>query len=220
MIKSAIFDLDGTLADTLFTISHFANNALFQNGFPPIEKEKYRYMVGDGAKNLVLRMLKEINATEQAFEQVYHLYNKSYDDNFLYKTEPYDGIIDMLKALHAMGIKLGVVSNKPHSTTEKIAQALFSPYISLSVGQRGGVPKKPDPTAVFELLESFDTKPENCIYIGDTATDMKTGKNAGIFTIGVLWGFRDYDELYENNADLIVMAPDEITEYVKTTNAK
>lgn len=214
MIKAAIFDLDGTLADTLASIAHFANKALKTNGLPDIPIERYRQLVGDGAKTLVKRMLSEVGAPDSVIEQVYPLYVKSYDEDFLYKTKPYEGIIELLKTLYEKGIKIGIVSNKPDLTTVKIADNLFSPYISACVGQREGIAKKPDPKAVLAMLDDFAVKKSECIYIGDTKTDMNTGKNAGIFTIGVLWGFRDYNELIKSGADLIVASPHEIFDYV------
>lgn len=219
MIKAVIFDLDGTLANTLYSIAHFANQALIQCGHPPIDALKYRHLVGNGAVLLVKRMLNEVDVPENKrlseFEKVYPLYNKSYDDDFLYLTEPYEGILPMLRTLYEQGILLGVVSNKPDSTTQKLVKSLFSPYISLCLGKTEGIPLKPDPAGVFALLDKWSIKPEECLYVGDTGTDMETGNRAKIYTIGVLWGFRDENELIESGADKIISNPLEIVTAVQ-----
>ena len=144
-------------------------------------------------------------------------YNGKYDADFLYLTEPYDGILDMIQSLRELGIKVMILSNKPHETTAKIADALFTAgSIDICYGAREGVALKPDPQGVYEILEESGMKPEECLYIGDTGTDMKTGKAAGIYTIGVLWGFRGREELEDNGADAIVSHPSEIINIAKS----
>lgn len=213
MIKAVIFDLDGTLADTLNSISYFANNALNRFGFPSIPVSHYRYHVGDGEKNLIIRMLTEVGADiDEYLAPVRSLYNKSYDDNFLYLTEAYDGIIPLLSRLRESGVKLAVLSNKPHPTTEKIAKTLFTDLFDIIYGKREGYPIKPDPKSVWEILSELEIDKSEALYIGDTKTDMITGKNAGLKTIGVTWGFRDEAELRENGADYIANKPNEIFE--------
>ncbi len=212
MKKAVVFDLDGTLADTLTTIAYFANRALEACGFSAIPKEKYRYMVGNGAKILVQRMLHQNgDDSPESFDKVYPLYNQSYDDNFLYLTAPYPGIPEALDALKRAGVKLAVLSNKPHATTVKIVESLFgTDTFDIVWGQREGVPLKPDPTALLRLLEELKVTPAETVYVGDTAADMKTGKNAGAWTVGVLWGFRDEKELRENHADVIISSAEEL----------
>ncbi len=215
MIKAVIFDLDGTLVDTLHSIAHFANSALKHYGYDEIETQKYRYLVGNGADNLVRGMLKTIDKyTEEGFENVRALYNKSYDDNFMHLTTAYDGISELISSLRAMGIKLAVLSNKPHSTTKKIVEALFPEQFDICYGKREDIPRKPDPTAVFSILKELGVSADECVYVGDTSTDMQTGHNAKLFTIGVLWGFRDRQELEEYGADIIASTPFEILEYI------
>ncbi|MEG0691632.1 MAG: HAD family hydrolase [Oscillospiraceae bacterium] len=215
MIKAVIFDLDGTLANTLNTIAYFANQALLECGYEEIELDKYRYLVGNGADNLVRGMLKTIGQyTEEAFEKVRTGYNQSYDDNFMHLTTAYDGIPELISSLKAMGIKLCVLSNKPHSTTKKIVDELFMDQFDICYGKREDIPRKPDPTAVFDIIEELGVESDECVYIGDTCTDMQTGHNANLFTIGVLWGFRDRQELEEHNADIIASSPFQILEYI------
>lgn len=211
MTKGVIFDLDGTLADTLSSIAYFANQALIQNGLSEIPTDSYRYLVGNGAKRLVHGMLQTVGAdTEENYQRVAPLYNDSYDQNALYLTKPYDGIPELLAILRKNGIKTAVLSNKPDRTTQKIVKALFGDNVDFCRGQLDGVPRKPDPAGVFCLLKEMELSPSECAYVGDTKTDMLTGKVAELYTIGVLWGFRDEAELIENGADRIVSHPREI----------
>ena len=215
--KAYIFDLDGTIANTLTSIAYFGNRALEIYGYQPIEEQKYRYMVGNGAKILVRRMLRENGIdSEEVFNRVLSLYNQSYDDNPLYLTVPYAGIPEMLKKLKSNDIKLAVLSNKPHSTTCKVAEKLFGNQLfDLVYGQREGVPLKPDPEPLLSVIKELGVKPTECVYAGDTATDIQTGKNAGVFTVGVLWGFRDEAELRENHADAVITTANQLLDFME-----
>mgnify|MGYP003291757470 CR=1 FL=1 len=216
-MNTYIFDFDGTLVNSIPTITYFANNALNKYGLPSISEERYKKLVGNGAVNLVKRMLKEVGADPAVFDDVYKDYYYKYDENFSYLTEPYEGILDMLKALKKRGCKTAIVSNKPHDTTVKICNELFGDLIDLCRGQMEGCPIKPDPTAVIEVIKELGAEKEQCVYCGDTITDMETGKNAGLYTIGVLWGFRDLEEIKSGNPDKIVSKPEEILD---TSDAK
>ena len=219
MIKACIFDMDGTLVNTINSISYFGNNALKNVSLPPIEVEKYKYMVGNGAKILVERMLQEANADSSLFEKVFNDYSASYDNDFLYLTEPYDGIIDLLKALKKRNIKTTVLSNKPHVTAKKVSDALFGDsLIDICMGAMDGISLKPDPSGAFEIMKKLNLGKDECIYVGDTATDMKTGKSAELFTVGVLWGFREKNELLENGADKIISHPSELLTIIDKLN--
>lgn len=215
--KAYIFDLDGTLVDTLKSIAYFGNSALEQFGFPPIEADRYRELVGKGAKRLVHDMLKESgNDKEENFHRVYPLYHDSYDQNPLHLAAPYRGIPELLEELKRRGIKLAILSNKPHSATEQIATALFGAgCFDLIYGQREGVPLKPDPTAVHAILAELSVAPDEAVYVGDTATDMKTGKNAGLCTVGVLWGFREEPELRAEAPQGLVSRAEELLRFIK-----
>ncbi len=210
MIKACIFDMDGTVADTLTTIAHFANATLEKFGYPAIDKEEYKLMIGNGAAVLVRRMLERVGAPEEVFEPIKEDYVSAYDRNFMYLTTPYEGILPMLRRLKNAGLKTAIVSNKPDSTTCKISGELFGDLFDCCRGGRAGVPLKPDPQAVLETVKELGVRPEECLYIGDTAVDMETGRRAGIYSIGVLWGFREEKELSEAHADAIVSSPAEI----------
>ncbi len=218
MIKLCIFDMDGTVVNTINTIAYFANNALNKYDLPSIPTDKYKVLVGDGARVLVQRMFKEIGASEEKLEDVFKHYNTTYDNDFMYLTEPYDGIIAMLKELKAAGIKIAILSNKPDETAKKVSDRLFgNELVDLCYGARKGKALKPDPESVLEIIDLFDVKKEECLYIGDTATDILTAKNAELYSVGVLWGFRDESELAEAGADMIINNPQEI---VKTAVSK
>lgn len=210
MIKACIFDLDGTVADTVTTIAHFGNAALNHFGLPAIDVEKYKIMAGNGASVLIRRMMDAVNAPDELYEQVRVYYNTTYDNDFMYLTKPFDGIFCMLQRMKEAGIKTAVVSNKPDSTTCKVCEELFGTLLDLARGGREGVPLKPNPQAIFETMEDLSVNSEECLYIGDTGTDMETGKNAGLYTIGVTWGFRGEDELKQFGADVIVSSPEDI----------
>lgn len=222
--KLCIFDLDGTLTNTIDTIAYFVNSALGKFGFGSIETEKYKLLVGDGAKTLIQRALDTLGVqdeTQENLNKVLAYYNETYNADFLYLTKVYDGIEDLLDKLKAQGVKIAVLSNKPHDTTALVLEAMFKKNtFDLYFGAREGIGLKPSPEGVFEIMETLGAKPEDCFYIGDTKTDMQTGKNAGLFTIGVLWGFRDRQELTEGKADLIVEQPAQIADFVRQSLEK
>ncbi len=216
MIKACIFDMDGTTVNTINSIKFFANNALSRYGLDGYGADDYKIMVGNGARTLVTRMVEGRGGDPETLEKVLVEYNTTYDNDFMYLTEAYPGIVDLLKNLKAEGIKTAIVSNKPHSTAKKVSDTLFgNGLIDICRGGMDGVPLKPDPEAVFQVMEELGVKPEECLYIGDTAVDMKTGKSAGIYTIGVLWGFRSYEEMDNAGADEITDKPERILELAK-----
>ncbi len=210
--KAVIFDLDGTLLDTLETLSYYGNETLKKFGIAPYEKDAYRYMIGNGAKILIRRMLAGRGVeTEELFEKAYHAYISAYNADTLYKTEIYPGISNLLKGLSERKVKIAVLSNKPHEATVPILKSFFGEEVFTDMrGAMEGVPIKPDPAAALDIAEKMGVSPSECVYVGDTAVDMETGKRAGFLTVGVLWGFRDRAELEDGGADKIVSHPEEI----------
>lgn len=206
-MKAYIFDMDGTLVDSLESIAYFANKALEKFGLKTIPVERYKHLTGNGAATLVKRMIKENNGDESLFEKVSYEYNTTYDNDFLYLTKPYDGVLEMLSKLKSQGCKTAIISNKPHSTAKKISDELFGDLIDVCFGKRDGYPVKPDPESVNEIIGILGVDKKDCIYIGDTITDMETGKNAGLYTVGVLWGFRDEDEIKSGEPQKIINHP-------------
>ncbi len=217
MIKCAVFDLDGTLLDTLTTIAYYCNKTLSSLGAEPIETEKYKYFVGEGAAKLIHRILeyRAFSASAEREAEILNEYVSSYNKNPEYLTAVYNGIEPLLDRLSEEGISIAVLSNKPESSVKPLVKKFFeSERFSIVSGQKEGIPRKPDPTALFEILKNLGAAAEECLYIGDTSTDMKTGKAAGAFTIGVLWGFRKREELIENGADFIAENPMQIAELI------
>ena len=217
MIKACIFDLDGTLCDSLTTIAYFANEALKHFDLKPIEVNEYKYMVGTGYKNLIRKMLNFLGVyTDELFQKVGDYYFEIYDKDPLYLTAPYSGIMDMLDNLKNKGIKTAILSNKPHNATLNVSKEILSGVeFSHVQGNIEGAKLKPAPDALLGIIDALGVAKEECLYIGDTSTDIETGKNAGVKTVGVLWGFRTEKELTDAGADIIVASPEEIIEYVE-----
>jgi phosphoglycolate phosphatase len=214
--KAVIFDLDGTLTDTIASIKYCGDRALAHFGYGPFPESDYKYFVGDGAANLVKRALAASgDATLTHFDEAFELYKKYFAADCMYQVKPYEGIRELLDALKARGIKIAVLSNKPHAQTIDVVETVFGKnYFDLLQGQREGIPIKPDPGGVFEILRQLGLEVSDTLYLGDTATDMKTGKSAGAFTVGALWGFRDRRELEEAQADAIIAKPGELLNFL------
>ena len=216
MTKAIIFDLDGTLLNTLDSIAYYANHTLVKYGFEPIETERYKILTGQGARNLMTGMLRDRNCDDkELLEKMLYDYNKIYDENYLYLTRPYDGIVEMLRTVREKGIKTAVISNKPHSTTVQVVEATLGGLLDVVFGNREGVPLKPDPTAVLEIIDMLGVSKDEILYVGDTGTDMKTGERAGLFTVGCTWGFRDEKELTDNNAKAIIHKAEDLLGLIK-----
>jgi len=212
--KTVIFDLDGTLLDTLEDLAYAGNRMLAACGFPEHPVEKYRYFVGDGMRMLVTRIIPP-HCTSQKIDHCCTVFSRIYGESWARSTTLYPGIEAMLERLGEAGVRLAILSNKPHQFTTACVDRFFPHYaFDLVFGQRDHVKKKPDPAGALEIAEKLAVQPADCVYVGDTAVDMQTGKGAGMFTIGVLWGFRTLEELQGNDADLIVHHPMEIVEHV------
>ena len=216
MIKCCIFDLDGTILDTISTITHYVNKTFHQNGIDKITADECKYFVGDGARELIKRALasKGISDTGRV-EDILKQYKSAYDLNPLYLTSVFPGIYDVLSELSGRGIKLAVVSNKPDLATKNVIRHFFSDRFDAVVGSVEGVPLKPNPTVAEGVLYELGITPSETAWIGDTATDIKTAKNLNAaLSVGVLWGFREREELAFAGADAIVSKADEIVREV------
>ena len=219
MVKLCIFDMDGTLVDTIDTIAYFGNMTLQNFGIETIPTEKYKILVGNGSRVLIERMLESCGVEMDNIDEIHQWYMNKYDNDFMYLTKVYNGIIPMLKRLKEQGVKTAILSNKDDLTAKKVAVDLFEEgLIDLCLGAREGKALKPDPESVFEIVEDFGVARAECLYIGDTATDIETAKNAGLYSVGVLWGFRDEEELRGAGADMIVDDPAKIAECVERKN--
>ena len=216
MIQAVIFDLDGTLLNTLPSIAYYGNLALEKNGLPTIEQETYKYMVGEGAKLLIERMLAHDGVSqEEYFDRVYRDYRAAYDADPAFKTAYYDGMLDLLGSLQKWGIPMTVFSNKPQAQVDGVMKSFFPENLfAVIIGQHEGLPRKPDPTGVLMICEKLGVKAQKCLYVGDTATDMQTGRAAGCLTAGVSWGFRTIQELLDNGAYAVAEKPIELLQLI------
>ena len=215
MIKAAIFDLDGTVCDTLSTIAHYGNMSLEYNGFKAISEEKYKYFAGDGKVELIHRMLKYHNAdTQENFRKVEKKYDFEYEKDTIFETKPFDGIEELLLKLKQNAVKTAVLSNKPDNVTVMVVNKILKGLFDVCHGKRDNIPTKPNPEGVFLTMRELDVKADECLFVGDTNIDINTAKNAGMKSVGVLWGFRDKDELIEAGADYIVSSPCQIYDLI------
>lgn len=214
---ACIFDLDGTLANTLESIAYFGNSTLAAFHLPSIPAETYRLLVGNGADILMKRMLSTVGASlsEEELRKFREEYDRRYESEPMKLVAPYPGLHELLSGWKARGIRLGVLSNKPDNMTRYIVRELYGDLPDLVRGQREGVPKKPDPTAVLEMAKELCLSPEQILYLGDSGVDMETGRNAGMDTCGVLWGFRDREELLAHGAKYLVSSAEELEQLVK-----
>ncbi len=221
MIKAVVYDVDGTVLDTLSTIAHYGNRALEKFGFSALQENDYKYYAGNGARVLIERMLEASGVSVvDYFDRVFEYYNEIYDESPVAFTKPFSGIPELVGSLKKMGIRQAVVSNKPDIATRGVVSACFNGEFDRVYGARDGVKLKPDPDALLSVLAELGVDKSECLYVGDTSVDMDTGKNADVKTVGVLWGFRTKDELMEHGADYIVDKPCQILEIVNEINKK
>jgi phosphoglycolate phosphatase len=210
-IQAVIFDLDGTLLDTLEDLADSVNAVLADQGFPVHPVESYRYFVGDGAAVLISRVLPEAQRDAAIQKTCLRRFREEYAVRWKNKTLPYDGVLPMLVKMQKLGMKLAVLSNKPHDATELCVRELL-PGIRFDavVGQVDGRPKKPDPAGALAIAEQLGVLPQEVLYLGDTATDMKTAVSAGMYPVGVLWGFRTAGELQTHGARTLIARPEDV----------
>lgn len=207
-MKAVLFDLDGTLTNTLQDIANAMNHALRLHHLQEFPLDDYRYLVGNGAKILAERAVRDRLELREAVQADYQAY---YETHNQVTTKPYDGVPEMLAALHHLGYRLCVLSNKPHADTVHVVAHYF-PQIDFEVvrGQQEGVPVKPDPTGALAIARQMQLDPDEFFYLGDTSVDMTCACNAGMHPIGVLWGFRDEAELRASGAERIIAAPSDM----------
>lgn len=208
---AVLFDLDGTLLDTIEDLTDSMNAALAKLGLPPVTVAQCKYFVGDGAVNFVTRSLPADRQDKQTVEKMCDLYRQEYSRGWAVKTRPYEGIEAMLDGLAAKGLKMAVLSNKPDEFTKLMVTRMLGRWQFAAVaGERAGVPKKPDPGAAREVARQMGIGPERFLYVGDTNTDMKTANGAGMHAVGALWGFRTAQELLDNGAKVLIKHPTDL----------
>lgn len=213
-INAVIFDLDGTLLNTLEDIADSANETIRHFGMEPHPLESYRYFVGNGLANLIKRIMPD-EAGSAALDRGIEIFQNTYQQRWHEKTRPYPGIMEMLDSLQRTGIKIAVLSNKPDSLTQECVMHFFPAIRFHAVsGKKADVPLKPHPQSTLSMLQALETHPQQSLFVGDSSVDMHTGIAAGMRTIGVDWGFRTESELTGAGADLVISLPQELLHYV------
>lgn len=209
--KAVLFDLDGTLLDTLEDLGASVNRVLQRAGFPVHPIDSYRYFVGEGASMLVERSLPPAHRQPAEVKHFLAEYRAEYERSWAQTTKPYEGIPELLDELVNRGLRLGILSNKPHGMTLKCVEHYLARWhFAVVLGQRDQVARKPDPSGAHEAAGIMQVAPGEVLYVGDTATDMQTARAAGMFALGCTWGFRTEKELQENGAHAIAHHPREI----------
>lgn len=211
--KAAIFDLDGTLLDTLADIGNAANDVLSDRGHRTHDLEAYRQFIGDGVATLFKRILPDGASTPEVIADCVSEFGVTYGRRWNENSQLYPGVEDLLSELVQREIPIAILSNKPHDfvgvcVAEFLSAWPFDPVL----GQRDGVPRKPDPAGVLEVCEALGVAPKECVYVGDSSVDMLTAKNSGAMAVGVAWGFRPVEELVEYGAARILETPSQLLE--------
>lgn len=212
-----IFDLDGTLLNTIDDLGHACNHALMQSGFPMHTIEEYPALVGNGVKNLIRRALPENERTEENVERVYTAFVPYYDAHNADYTRPYEGIVELLQNLKQAGHTLAVASNKYQAATEKIVNQLFPSIFDVILGEREGIARKPDPQIVYDIFRMTNhtsNTTSSVLYVGDSLVDMETAQNAQLPFIACSWGFVSRQQLLQAGATQIIDHPAELEQFI------
>ncbi len=215
MKDTVIFDLDGTLLNTLDDLTDSVNFALGEMGCPLHTADEVRMMVGNSVIYLIEQALPK-GTDKVTFDRCLATFEAHYKTNMRNKTAPYDGVMQMLDKLSTAGYKLAVVSNKPDVFTQELVGELFGDYIQLAIGRSEDMPRKPAPDTVWYALDLLQSRIENAVYVGDSEVDVLTAKNSGMPCIGCLWGFRDRETLELAGAEYIISSTDELIGLIKT----
>lgn len=210
--KVVIFDLDGTLLDTLSDIGHAVNRVLSRNGFPTHSMDAFQRFIGDGTMTLMARALPENHRDETTVSACHGAFREDYGQNWNIHTCPYEGIAELLDVLCDQGVRRAVLSNKPHDMTLKCVDSFLGSWpFEIVFGHRPEVPQKPDPAGALEIAARMGVSPSDCMFVGDSGIDMITARHAGMLAVGACWGFRPKEELAENGADRLLRHPSDLT---------
>ncbi len=209
--KAILFDLDGTLLDTLRDLTDCVNRSLGYLGFPPHSMDDFKYFIGDGRDTMVKRALPPQHRDEATLSRAVKYVDAEYEKHWADNTRPYNGIPELLDTLASNGSKIAILSNKPHDFTETMVSKLLSRWhFEVVAGALPSVPIKPDPTAALRIANELDIKPIDFLYLGDSDIDMKTAVRANMFPVGALWGFRTAEELRAGGAKALIKHPKEL----------
>lgn len=209
IFKAVIFDMDGTLLNTLSDLTDSGNHVLNKMNLKTYPEHEYKNFIGNGLKNLIIKMMPE-NSGETELKKAYDTFYACYEENKLNKTAPYSGIEKLLRELCACGVKTGIITNKPHIPACEMSEYYFKGLVELTYGAKDNIPKKPDPASLLSMINYFGVKADETLFVGDSAVDIKTAKNAGIKSCGVLWGFGKKEDIIEKGADYISKNADEL----------
>jgi phosphoglycolate phosphatase len=214
--SAVLFDADGTLLDSLQDLADSMNDTLAHHGFPSHEIDKYKYFVGDGMENLVIRSLPDAaRADSDMVRQCLEMMRDNYGRNWKNKTRPYPGVPRLLDELSRQNIKMAILSNKPDNFMQQVVVELLPSWrFEIVMGERPPIPRKPDPTSARLISDMLGISPDRFLYLGDTATDMLTAKGAGMFGVGALWGFRTAEELLSSGARKLISDPRDLIDLV------
>ena len=215
LVRTIIFDLDGTLCDTIYDLADATNFALAKMGYPTHSVEKIKSFVGNGIKNLMIRSMPEEERYEEKIEETKKNFFEYYRFHYADKTVAYEGILEVLKTLNERGIKLAVCTNKEDTMAKTIVKKLFGDIFSVVIGQGDKFPLKPNPESSYYIMNELGTTCEDTVFIGDSDVDIKTANNAGLESIGVSWGFRDVQELIDNGCKKIANNPLDIIKFIE-----
>jgi phosphoglycolate phosphatase len=219
--RATIFDLDGTLLDTLDDIANAANNVLAARGFPTHPNSDYRTFIGDGVIKLMLRALPKAHRDEATVQASVSAYVQEYERTWNALTKPYPGVPEMLDALTVRGLRLAVLSNKPDHFTQRCVDELLPKWTFNAVlGASDQFPRKPDPASAVEIAKRLGVPPAKCLYLGDSGVDMQTACAAGMRAVGVLWGFRGQGELLKDGAQHLIEEPSEVLDLLKSQSPR
>lgn len=210
--NTVIFDLDGTLLDTLDDLTDSVNYAMKSMGWPLREKKDVRFFLGNGIRRL-MELSSPDGISEEEFEKAFAKFKEYYGEHNQDKTAPYKGVVNAMAHFKEQGIKMAIVSNKVHSAVLALRDKFF-PYVEVAIGDAPGMARKPEPDSCYKALELLGSTKEESVYIGDSEVDLLTAKNSGLDCITVLWGFRDKDYLMEQGATTFVETPEELEKEV------
>lgn len=208
--EAVFFDLDGTLANSLIDLAECVNYVLSNNGYPTHKTDSYKYFAGDGIKKMLERAMPQNSLSEDNLNSLYDQFLAYYGEHYNDNTVAYDGLVSLVCRLKEKGMKLAVVTNKAQEMAEKVVHKLYGDVFDYILGLREGIPAKPDPTGILMAMKELNVSPSKCAFVGDTGMDVAGGVNAGAYPIGVLWGFREKEELVKFGAKAFAITADEL----------
>lgn len=209
MINTVVFDMDGTVLNTLDDLTDAVNYVFSQFSLPPRSQEDYRKFFGNGI-GYAMKCAAPEGTPDSLFDKMIPIFREYYDEHCLDKTRPYDGILELMKALKDKGYKMAIVSNKIDSAVKELNERFFSEYVSVAIGEKPGIKRKPAADTVIAALNELGSSRDEAVYVGDSEVDLQTARNSGLPCIAVLWGFRDKDLLVENGATTFAYTPEDV----------